>query len=104
MAYQTRRADASFDHAVRGRHELDYGALVGVVEVVGCVPLAEVEGDPFALGPWCWILRRPRRIRHVSWKGQVGFFDVPARLLRATCRTARIDPGTSSLTERPTNH
>ena len=31
--------------------ELDYGALVGVVEVVDCVPLAAVEGDPFAVSP-----------------------------------------------------
>jgi hypothetical protein len=56
-----------------------------VVEVVDCVPLAEVEGDPFALGPWCWLLRRPRRLRPVPFAGQVSFFDVPDHLLVAPC-------------------
>ena len=63
--------------------QLDFGALVGIVEVVDCVPLAEVEGDPFAVGPWCWMLRAPRAIRPVPYRGQVSFFDVPARLVRA---------------------
>jgi ASCH domain-containing protein len=57
--------------------QLDFGALVGVVEVVGCMPVAEVEGDPFAVGPWCWLLAGARRIRPVPFKGQVGLFDVP---------------------------
>jgi ASCH domain len=61
--------------------ELDYGALVGVVEVVDCVPLAEVERDLFAVGPWCWLLARARRIRPVPYKGQVSLFDVPDDLL-----------------------
>jgi hypothetical protein len=43
---------------------------------VGCVPLAEVEGDPFAAGPWCWLLARARRIGPVPFKGQVGLFNV----------------------------
>jgi hypothetical protein len=70
---------------------LDYGALVGVVEVVDCVPVAEVEGDPFAVGPWCWLLARARRVRPVPFRGQVGLFDVPDQLLvpvqRGTGRT-----------------
>jgi hypothetical protein len=61
--------------------EMDFGALVGVVEVVGCVPLAEVEGDPFAIGPWCWLLRRARPIRAVPFRGQVGLFGVPDQLV-----------------------
>jgi hypothetical protein len=70
--------------------QLDFGALVGVVEVVGCVPLAEVEGNPFAVGPWCWLLARARRIRPVPFKGQVGLFLVPDRLVvpPRRCRNA----------------
>jgi hypothetical protein len=70
--------------------QLDFGALVGVVEVVGCVPLAEAEGDPFALGPWCWLLARARRIRPVPFKGQVGLFHVPDQVVvpPRRCRTA----------------
>jgi hypothetical protein len=71
--------------------ELDYGALIGVVEVIGCVPLEEVEDDPFAVGPWCWILRRPRRIQPVPFKGQVSLFNVPDQLavLLRRCRNAQ---------------
>jgi hypothetical protein len=61
--------------------ELDFGVLVGVVEVVDCVPLAEVEGDPFAVGPWCWLLARARRIRPVPFKGQVSLFNIPDGLV-----------------------
>jgi hypothetical protein len=49
--------------------QFDFGALVGVVEVVDCVPLTEVEDDPFAVGPWCWILRQARLIRPVPFRG-----------------------------------
>lgn len=63
--------------------QLDFGALIGVVEVVDCVPLAEVEGDPFAVGPWCWILSRAQRIWPVPCKGQVSFFGVPDTLSAA---------------------
>jgi hypothetical protein len=62
--------------------ELDYGALVGVVEVVGCVPVAGVEDDPFALGPWCWLLARARRIRPVPFRGQVGLFNAPVGVVQ----------------------
>ena len=61
---------------------LDFGALVGVVEVVGCVPVAEVAGDPFAVGPWCWILARARRILRVPFKGHVGLFNGPDKLVK----------------------
>jgi hypothetical protein len=65
--------------------ELDFGALVGVVEVVGCVPLAMATGDPFAIGPWCWLLARARRIRPVPWKGRVSLFEVPDQVVEPLC-------------------
>jgi hypothetical protein len=61
--------------------QFDFGALIGVVEVVDCVPVEEVEGDPFAVGPWCWVLSGACRIRPVPFKGQVGLFDVPDQLV-----------------------
>jgi hypothetical protein len=61
--------------------ELEYGALVGVVEVVDCVPVAGVARDPFAVGPWCWLLADSRPIRPVPYRGQVSFFDVAAHLI-----------------------
>jgi hypothetical protein len=67
--------------------QLDFGALVGVVEVVGCVPVAQVEGDPFAVGPWCWLLAGARPIRPVPFKGQVALFRVPHQLVGAATPT-----------------
>jgi ASCH domain len=61
--------------------QLDFGCLVGLVEVVDCVPLAEVQGDPFAQGPWCWILANPRPIKPVPFKGQVYPFPVSRKLV-----------------------
>jgi len=70
---------------------LPFGALVGVVEVVDCVPLAEVDGDPFAVGPWCWVLTGARRCRPVPFTGLVGLFSVPDQLVEAPglCRNAQ---------------
>jgi hypothetical protein len=56
--------------------ELVFGALIGVVDVVDCVPFAEVVDDPFAIGPWCWVLDRPRSFSPVPCVGQVNLFNV----------------------------
>jgi hypothetical protein len=61
--------------------QLDFGALLGVVEVVDSVPVAEVEGNPFAIGPWCWLLAKARPIQPIPFKGQVSLFNVADRLV-----------------------
>jgi hypothetical protein len=61
--------------------ELDFGALIGVVEVVDCLPATEVASEPLAVGPWCWVVRGARPIRPVSFRGRVAFFEVPDRLV-----------------------
>ena len=35
---------------------LAFGAIIGVATLTDCVPVAEVAGQPFAEGPWCWLL------------------------------------------------
>jgi hypothetical protein len=35
--------------------ELVFGAIVGTVDLIDCVPLEKVEGQPYANGPWCWV-------------------------------------------------
>jgi hypothetical protein len=62
--------------------QLDSGALVGVVKVSDCVPVADVTGDPFATGPWCWTLCSAVEIQPVPFRGQVGLFHVPDVLLK----------------------
>src|SRR5260370_26794605 len=46
--------------------QLEFGTLVGLVEVVDCVP-----------GPWCWMMDNPRPCRPVAYKGHISFFNVP---------------------------
>ena len=38
---------------------LVFGALLGVVDLVDCVSLADAPPDPFAEGPYCWLLENP---------------------------------------------
>jgi ASCH domain len=80
---------------------LDFGALVGMVEVVGCVPAEEVGDDPFATGPWCWLLRDARRVCPHPFKGQVGLFHVSDPLARALLRTPRVASGESAPADKP---
>lgn len=58
-----------------------FGALIGTVKVLDCVPLEEVSADPFASGPWCWILSEPQAIDPIPWKGQTQLFHVPESAL-----------------------
>ena len=53
--------DADRDCIVRAA-ELPLGAIVGVVTVVGCLPLIRVPKDQaeWACGPYCWMIGSPR--------------------------------------------
>lgn len=63
--------------------ELVFGAIIGTVDLVDCVPLEKVEGQPYAGGPWCWILENPRPLSEpIPWKGQLGLFNVPDDVIK----------------------
>ena len=76
--------------------DLAFGAIVGVVDVVDCVPYELVRDRLFAepLG-WCWILADPRPIELVPWRGQLGLFEVPDAIIREPVR-GRLIAGTVS--------
>jgi ASCH domain len=62
---------------------LAFGAVIGTVELVDCLPLAEVRGQDFAEGPVCWVLKDPRPLRDpVPVKGMQSLFHVPDSLVR----------------------
>jgi len=61
---------------------LAFGALIGIVDLVDCVPVADVADQPFAEGPWCWILANPRPVIPVFLRGQLGLFDTPVVILQ----------------------
>ena len=58
--------------------ELIFGAIIGVVDLVGVVPLEEVAGEPFASGPLCWLLENPRAVGPAPYKGKLNLFEVDA--------------------------
>lgn len=71
---------------------LVFGALLGTVELVECVRLADartglfkadwLEG-PFTTGPWCWLLANPKPLRRpVPYRGRQMLFDVPDEFVR----------------------
>ena len=85
--------------------DLVFGAIIGVVELVDCVrvappwpierfpaaeqpelrrtwPRGEVP-DPWATGPWCWLLERPRAITPIPCRGALGLWMPPLKLLEA---------------------
>jgi hypothetical protein len=64
---------------------LVFGAVLGMVQLVDCVRVDDLPPDPYAEGPWCWVLSDPvalaRPLPHV---GQLAFFDVPDDLIEPT--------------------
>jgi hypothetical protein len=57
--------------------DLAFGALIGIVRLIDCVPLDEVLGQPFAEGPWCWITAEPQAIEPYPYRGALSLFQVP---------------------------
>lgn len=61
---------------------LQESAIIGYVSLVDIVPLHEVGGRPFAIGPWCWVLERPTPVEPILCSGQVSLWNPPLRALR----------------------
>lgn len=57
--------------------KLAFGAIIGIVDLVDCVELANVgpEHDDYATGPWCWILANPRPVEVTACKGALGLWE-----------------------------
>jgi hypothetical protein len=62
------------------RHQSQFGAVIGTVEIVHCVRNSK---SPWALrGKWHWVLANARPLLcPIPFQGQLGFFEVPDRLL-----------------------
>lgn len=59
------------------------GCALGVVDLVDVVPVHAVSSDPFAVGPWCFMLRNPQRFRHpIPLRGSLGLGHVSPELER----------------------
>lgn len=74
--------DEEADKLLVAHDLLDFGAIIGKVNVVDCVPVSEVAGQPFAEGPWCWILEGAESIEPVPYNGRQGLFVVKGIVTR----------------------
>ena len=78
-----------------------FGAIVGIVDVVDCVPFIQdryghkkvpfeclpkyrwLFDHPHASGEYCIILENPRRFKEpIPYKGKLGLFNVPDELVK----------------------
>lgn len=60
---------------------MTFGAIIGAVLVVDCVPLASVQGQPFAEGAWCWLLDAPTACDPIPATGNLSLWQFPDELL-----------------------
>jgi hypothetical protein len=74
-SWRTRHRGPLAIHAAKTRTQP--GEIIAVVELIDCVAIDEVAGEPYAEGPWCWILRDGRRVKPVPYRGRQKLFDVP---------------------------
>ena len=85
-------ASRTLDHAAveRVAHLLDVGsaleyrpvigAIIGYTEIVDCVTR---HPSRFFAGPYGFVLANSRRFPSaISWRGQLGIFEVPAEIIR----------------------
>jgi hypothetical protein len=74
-------------NGVRQAHPMVFGAIVGVVTVVGCGRPASFSGNPWAWGPFChvWDKRTPLATP-IPYRGAQGMFRVPASVVASALR------------------
>jgi len=58
--------------------DLPRGGIVGSVEITACVT---DSASPWFVGRYGFMLRDPKPLPFTPWKGQLGFFGVPAEAL-----------------------
>ena len=70
--------------------DLPRGFALGVVDLIDILPVEECDPDnPFAIGPWCWVLSRPRPLASpIACKGALSLWRPPAAVLEAARHAA----------------
>lgn len=63
--------------------KLIFGAIIGKCTLADCVPFDDVRGQPFAEGPWCWILKDVEAVEPVPYSGRQGLFMAKGVVLTA---------------------
>jgi ASCH domain len=60
------------------------GGLIGIVDLVDCLPVNQTVLSPWVEGPVCWVLANPRPFPEtVALRGMQGLFDVQDEMIPA---------------------
>ena len=59
--------------------DFERGGIVGMVQLEDCITSSRSR---WFLGPIGWVLSKPKRLRFMPLKGQLGLFDPPQRIIR----------------------
>jgi hypothetical protein len=64
---------------------LRFGVAAALVELVDVLTVRQARrafpGDPFVMGPYCWVVEDPRPLRPLTVRGSLGIFHVPKKLI-----------------------
>jgi len=66
--------------------ELLYGGVIGIVDLLDCVPS---HASPWFTGPFGFVLAHPRALPFIPLRGRLGLFDAPKDLFRQLNLTER---------------
>ena len=61
------------------REALQFGGVIGVVQLVDCV---ETSSSKWFEGPFGFVLRNPRAVAFMEWGGALGLRDAPIELMQ----------------------
>jgi hypothetical protein len=68
------------------------GAIIGTMTIVACVTPKEVphRHRRWASGPWCYLISDSKVFHEpIPWKGALGFFNVPDKVVAGALRSAK---------------
>jgi len=74
--------DRGLDHILATMPAIDQferGGIVGAVDIVDCT---DATDSPWFVGDFGFVLRNPKPLPFVPWKGRLGFFNVPEDALK----------------------
>lgn len=72
-------ADISSPVQLPAFDDLERGGVVGIADLHDCV---SEYSSPYFFGPYGFLVRNARPLPYLSFKGQLGFFDVPRSALQ----------------------
>jgi len=64
------------------KEQLVFGAIIGLCDLIDCLPAESVPANPFKIGPCCWILANVRPVKPYYCRGQQLLWMPPSEFLQ----------------------